>query len=109
MKTSRRGSVLNKPDYLTMIDSSIKKDVAQKVQKDAHESIRHGQFHRRNASFLPCWMFDEADKLELQKNWVPNVLKMELENIPQDANVISSHFIYNIKSEAEEKGMQSTN
>lgn len=89
-----------------MIDTTTKKDVVQKLLKDAHETLNSRQFYGRKAPFILYRIFDEVNKRELHKNCVLNVLKVELENIPQDANVISPHFFCKIKPEADEKGMK---
>lgn len=68
VETSRYGRVLNKPDYLTMIDTTTKKDVIQKILKDTHETLNHGQFFQKNVLFISYWTFDEADKRDLYNN-----------------------------------------
>lgn len=57
---------------------------------------------RREAEDIPDWIYDEAHKKELEKNWIPNKVDVKLPDLPPDANVIGSHINYKIKKS--EKG-----
>ena len=35
------------------------------------------------------------------KNWAPNMTKVKMEDVPRDANIIGSHFVYKVKTEFE--------
>ena len=54
---------------------------------------------------VPAWIFEKAYETELQENWNEHVKKVSWENLPKDANVISSHLVYRIKDDPERKGM----
>lgn len=70
----------------------------QKLLQEAQKLFGNGQFYRRDAPILPSWIFDDADKREIDKNWAANVDMVSTDKVPQDANVIGSHFVYKVKS-----------
>lgn len=97
---TRYGRRVVKPVRLTMLttDYWTRDDAEQKLLREAYDVFHNGQFYRRDAPFVPSWVFVEADKRELEKNWVSSMNIVSLENVPQHANVIGSHFVYKVKS-----------
>jgi len=74
----------------------------QDILKEAYKVFQGGQFYRRDAPFIPPHIFDEANKKELTKNWVPNMERIPVAQVPRGSNIIGSHFVYKLKTKTVE-------
>ena len=63
----------------------------------AYEHFQGAQFYARQAQFIPYYLLEKADQAELNKNWTPNMVEVPMSEVPPNANVIGSHFVYKVK------------
>lgn len=96
---TRYGRQIVEPDRYTGISKSMLDMVEseEKYLKLAYDQFKGGQFYARQAPFIPKWILEKADREELSKNWSSNMVEVDLNDVPKDANVIGSHFVYKIK------------
>jgi len=101
----RSGRKTGPPVRLTyMAVNPINREESEQLYlQEAYKVFQGGQFYRRDAPFLPPFIFDEANKKELVKNWVPNMERIRIANVPSGSNIIGSHFVYKLKFKTAEK------
>lgn len=66
-----------------------------------HDEIGSKQVSSSQLNFAPPWLVDEALKTEHDANWADAYISVPDNNVPRDANVISSHVVYRIKTDEE--------
>lgn len=80
----------------TLLDMSSSE---RKYLELAYGQFKGGQFYGRQAPFVPNFILDKADKEELNKNWKPNMVEVDVGAVPKDSSIIGSHFVYKVKVE----------
>lgn len=68
------------------------------VLDQIYEKIGPSQVSRSKISFAPPWIADEAFRNEHDSNWASAYDLVHDSDVPNDANVISSHTVYKIKT-----------
>lgn len=63
---------------------------------EADNVPRGAKLHRRDAQLYRC-IFEEANKREIENNWLPNMEKVPIKDFKRNANIIGSHFLNKIK------------
>jgi len=89
-RSGRKSVPPNRLTYLT-VNPIDRKASIQSVLQEAYNVFQQGQFYRRDAPFIPPFVFDESNKRELVKNWVPNMERIPIIDVPEGSNIIGSH------------------
>lgn len=71
----------------------------QKVLRDLHGVIGNAQVTISRMQSAPSWVTEKALNEEHDNNWDKAYREVEERSIPRNANVISSHVVYKIKTE----------
>lgn len=93
-RRSRFGRKIKAPvryTYLT-VEPYDRGAAEQKHLRIAYGHFQGGQFYARQAPFLPHYLLEKAYQVELDKNWVPNMVEVPIEQVTRDSNIIGSHF-----------------
>lgn len=69
------------------------------VVEQIHDVIGTEQVHRGDIQFAPSWIVEEAIETEVEDNWKDAYEIAQEDEIPPDANVISSHFVFKVKTD----------
>lgn len=91
LQQNRSHNETPKQPYLTR-DHQTELDTIQ-------ETIGSKQVSRSQLGFAPPWLLDESLKSEHDSNWKNAYVEVQDKTVPRDANVISSHVIYKVKTE----------
>lgn len=91
------------PTTHTDLSNPVDRDeIIQGCLRQVYSRIGGNQFMKHEVVDIPDWMYDEAHAAEVNKNWVKNKVDVRWEEIPEGANIIGSHIVYNVK-ETEER------
>lgn len=74
-----------------------------RVLDEIHEVVGSKQVTRTHLTFAPPWILQEALKAEHDSNWADAYEVMQENSVPRNANVISSHVVYKLKTEEDGK------
>ena len=102
----RSGRTIRPPKrYALLTNPASRKEAVQKYFQYIHERKGTYQFMRHELREVPAWIFEKAYHAELQDNWKDHIKEISWRELPNDANVISSHLVYKIKPDPEVKGL----
>lgn len=73
----------------------------QKVLEEIHARLGNAQVSRGKLEFAPPWILDEAFRNEHDSNWSDAYIEQAESQVPLNANVITSHVIYKVKTDEE--------
>lgn len=76
----------------------------QQVLADIKEVIGKKQVSGCEMEFAPPWTVNQAVEREVCENWTEAYEPIHRNQMPRDANIISSHFVYKVKTD--EKGLK---
>lgn len=68
-----------------------------------YEKVGSQQVSRSKLEFAPSWILDEAFESEHNSNWADSYAEVVGSDVAHDANVVSSHVVYKIKTDEEGK------
>lgn len=74
----------------------------QRILKEVRAEIGSRQVSRNKLEFAPPWLVEEAFNTEHSSNWVDAYAEVDENEVPADANVITSHVIYKVKTDENE-------
>ena len=69
-----------------------------RVMKRIYKTIGKDQVSRKRLESAPSWIVREAFEKEHSSNWWDAYEEVDEAEVPRDANVISSHVVYKVKS-----------
>ena len=69
-----------------------------RVLDSIYECVGSRQVTRSKLEFAPPWILDYAFDKEYKSNWVGSYIPVEEKDVPHDANIITSHVVYKIKT-----------
>lgn len=88
-----------------MLANPLRRDELEQYALLKAMSLFHtSQCMKLEAPFILEWVYEGSRQRELEKNWFPNMKVLHSQDVPSDANIISSHFVYKVKKD-DEKGV----
>lgn len=85
------------PQYNPNIVATLQSDKA-KILESMYECIGSQQVIARKLEFAPQWILDEAFEEKYSANWTDSYVPVNERDVPNDANIITSHVVYKIKT-----------
>lgn len=85
-------------------ETSLKRDTSRELE-EIHQIIGSKQVSAGKLNFAPPWILQDALKSEHDSNWADAYEEVEDAQVARNANVISSHVVYKIKTD--ESGVRS--
>jgi len=71
----------------------------QEVLKQVHDVVGSREVTMKKLEFAPSWLVESAFNSEYDTNWHDAYLPIDESDAPDDANVITSHVIYKVKTD----------
>lgn len=87
----------------TPSDSELLKSKAQETLEEMFKVLGSGQVSKRKVELAPDWIVRAAEVEKIKIHGKTHIRKLRKKDIPLNANVIGSHFVYKFKEEENEK------
>lgn len=81
------------------MNDETRKSYEQHVLEQVYKVVCSEQVTRKRMECTPQWVLDKSLKTELDDNWAEAYIPVNYQDVSRGANVISSHFFYNVKQE----------
>lgn len=69
-----------------------------------HETVGSEQVSLKRLDFAPAWIIDEAFQEERKSNWINAYRSVREDEVPYNANVITWHVVYKLKTGKDGRG-----
>ena len=96
----RSGRVRKKPARYELM-TNVRLEKEQQILSNLFKRTGGAQFLLHENPDVPLWILDDARQKEIGDNWQPYMNIVQKSSIPNNANVIGSHFVYKIKEDYE--------
>lgn len=90
---SHAGAVMEDDKELNVLLGSTEQSLLREIE----EHIGTRQVTRRGLESVPEWLVKKAMNNEVEENWKSAIEEVGTQGMPDDANILSTHFVFNIK------------